>query len=118
MTSRTKYIILYVVGLVVCIAPPVVAVLLNFPVWVQKSSAATLSGVSLVLLVLCCIPFYKAILSYIKSASSPVMWLLLFVFCFHFGAIVDEMTVISFVGVISNTVGAVIFKIAKKYKRE
>lgn len=118
MTSRTKYIILYVVGLVVCIAPPVVAVLLNFPVWVQKSSAATLSGVSLVLLVLCCIPFYKAILSYIKSASSPVMWLLLFVFCFLFGAIVDEMTIISFVGVISNTVGAVIFKIAKKYKRE
>lgn len=118
MTERTKHLILYVLGLVVCIAPPVVAVLMNFPVWISKSAAATLSGVSLVLLVLCCIPFYKAILAYIKSASSPVMWLLLFVFCFLFGSIVDELTVISFVGVVSNTVGAVIFKIAKRYKRE
>lgn len=118
MNDRTKYFVLYAVGLAVCIAPPAIAVLMNFPVWVQKSSAATLSGISLVLLVLSCIPFYKAILSYIKSASSPIMWLLLFVFCFLFGAIVDEMTVISFIGVVSNTVGAVIFKIAKKYKRE
>ena len=118
MNERTKHFILYALGLIVCIAPPAVAVLLNFPVWVNKSSAATLSGISLVLLVLCCIPFYKAILSYIKSASSPVMWLLLFVFCFLFGSIVHEMTVISFVGAVSNTVGAVIFKIAKKYKRE
>ncbi len=118
MTERTKYFILYAVGLIVCIVPPVVAVLMNFPVWIHKSSAATLSGISLVLLVLCCIPFYKAILAYVRSASSPVMWLLLFLFCFLFGSIVDEMTAISFVGAISNTVGAVIFKIAKKYKRE
>lgn len=118
MSERTKYLILYVLGLAICIVPPAVAVLLNFPIWIQKSSAATLSGLSLILLVLSCIPFYKAILAYIKSASSPVMWLILFVFCFLFGSIVHEMTIISFVGVISNTVGAVIFKISKKYKRE
>lgn len=116
MSKAMKANILHIFGLLLCIAPPFVTVLRCFPVWVERSSAATISGTVLVLLIVCCIPFYKSLLSYIRSAATPVLWLLLFVFCYAFSAIADELTLISFVGMASNLVGAVLFKIEKRWR--
>ena len=118
MAEKTKANILHVVGLALCIIPPLVTVLLCFPLWVERSSASTISGTALVLLILCCIPFYKSVLAYIRSAATPVLWLLVFAFCYAFNSIADELTLISFVGMISNLAGAVLYKIEKRYKKE
>ena len=113
---KTRKLIIRIFALLLCVVPPAVAVLLNFPVWIERSHAATISGTALVLLVLCCIPFYKSILAYIKSAATPVFWLLMFAFCYLFGAIVDELTIVAFVGMISNLLGALLFKLEKRYR--
>jgi hypothetical protein len=113
---KTRKLVIRIIALLLCVVPPAVTVLLNFPVWIDRSHAATISGTVLVLLVLCCIPFYKAILAYIKSAAAPVLWLLLFAFCYLFGAIVDELTIVAFVGMISNLLGALLFKLEKRYR--
>jgi fumarate reductase subunit C len=50
-----------------------------------------------------------------KSASSPVMWFIIFVTFFLLSKIADEMTVISFVGFVTNLIGTLLFNLAKKY---
>ena len=40
------------------------------------------------------------------------MWLILFVFLIALQAIISEMVIITFVGLVSNTIGFVLFKIA------
>jgi Co/Zn/Cd efflux system component len=49
-----------------------------------------------------------------KSPSAPIMWGLLLGLFLALEAIIDEMIIISFVGVTANLIGAVLFKIADK----
>ena len=56
MSNKGKYRLLSAVGTVFCVAPPLVATFLQFPVWVQRS-ASTVSGVALVLILFSALPF-------------------------------------------------------------
>ena len=56
--------------------------------------------------------FFKKI---IASPSATLIWFISFVLFFSLSRIAEDMTVISFVGFISNLVGAVFFKLADRY---
>lgn len=114
MTNNTKGNILKVIAIVLDVGAPLAATLTQFPVWVEKSAEATFSGIFLILAFVSCLPFIKYIKAYFRSPSVWVVWLVLFVFLFALNNIINEMVVVCFVGLISNSIGAVIYKIGKK----
>lgn len=97
------------IGLDVC--GPLVATLTQFPIWVEKSSEATVSGLFLMFAILSAIPLAKQIKEFIKSPSVWVLWIVLFAFFVVLRNIIDEMVIVSFVGMLSNIVGAGIYKV-------
>lgn len=78
MTSKTKAILCDNGARLLAVAPPVAATLHQFPLFVQKSSGATFSGICMLMLLVCMIPFWKKLKNlkeYLFSASTPVLWL-------------------------------------------
>lgn len=114
--NLAKKIAIKSLGIAVCICPVMIAILSYFPIWIRKESACVISGIALCLIFLALIPFYKYILKALRSPSAYMMWFMVFVIFFLLSKIADEMTVISFVGFISNLIGALIFKLAKIYE--
>ena len=103
---------LQILGLALCIAPPLICTASYFPVW--KESAQALSGGVLLLLLISAIPIYKIVKKRIASPASYTVWLILFAIFFTLSSIAEQMTVISFFGFVGNVLGAVCFKIAKR----
>ena len=103
---------LQILGLSLCIAPPLICTASYFPVW--KESAQALSGGVLLLLLISAIPLYKIVKKRIASPASYTVWLILFAIFFTLSSIAEQMTVISFFGFVGNVLGAVCFKIAKR----
>lgn len=99
------------VGTAVSIIPTAVAVLSYFPLWISEGGESVLSGFCALLLILTAVPLYRLIKRLLRSPSAWVMWLVTFLAFFFLSRIADEMTVISFVGVVSNVIGALIFRI-------
>lgn len=114
----TKRIILSFLGVLFSTMPPTVATLCFFPLWINKGSTAVLCGFTLLILVACALPGYKAIKRLLHSPASYTLWLIFFVAFLLLSKIADEMTVISFVGLISNLVGAIFFKLSEKERTE
>ena len=109
MNNKLKYNGLTALGALLCIAPPAVVTLCYFPLWVEKSSSATVSGLSLILILISIIPLFRIVKEHISSPSAPVVWLLVCLFCFAFKSIIDQILVISFVGAVSSVAGMFIF---------
>lgn len=116
MSNRVKYIILTCVAFFVSVAPPLAATLLQFPLWIDTSDEALISGVTVLLLFFCCLPFYKAIIAYFKSPSAPVVWICICGFMYVMKSIADQMFVVACVGAVSNLIGMLCFKWRNRYK--
>jgi hypothetical protein len=114
MSSNTKGRIIKIVAVTIDIIAPLVATLTQFPVWIEHSAGATVSGVVLILAFLCIIPFFKQITAFLKSPSVPILWLATFTLLTLLNNIIDQMIVVCFVGAISNTIGTFIYKIGDK----
>ena len=108
--------ILHTLGFSLCTLPPIICTLLYFPLW--KESTKALSGGVLLLVLISVIPIYKLIKKHFESPASYTVWLLLFIIFFALSRIAMEMTVISFVGFVGNLVGAFLFRLARRKKRE
>ena len=108
---------LHILGFLLCILPPAICTLNYFPIWREVGYESCIAGGVALLLALCAIPLYKLIADRLKSFSSYLMWLLLFLLFFGMSRIADQMTVICFVGFVSNLMGAVCFHIARKIHR-
>ncbi len=93
------------------VAAPLITTLSMFPIWVERSSEATVSGLFLVFAFLSCIPFAKWLLAYFKSPDAWVMWCIVFVLLSVLSNIIKEMLVVAGVGALANVAGAVIYKI-------
>lgn len=102
---------LRVIAVAIDVICPLVAIFCQFPVWVERSAESTVSGLFLVLCVIASIPLFRKISEFMKSPSICVIWLLIFVFFTMLKSIISEMIIVSFVGLISNAVGAIIYKI-------
>ena len=111
MKNATKGKIIKGAAIAVDVAVPLVATLTQFPVWVEKSSEATVSGLFLVFAVLAAIPLFKQIKEFMKSPSVWILWCVLFVVFVVLQNIIGEMVKICFAGMIANIIGAGIYKL-------
>lgn len=109
-----KGIILYSVGLAICTVPVLCAIISYFPIWKERSAAAALSGFALLLVLLALVPLFSTIKSLLRSPAAYTLWFIMFAIFFLLSKIADEMTVICFVGFVSNLLGAVFLKAGKK----
>ncbi|MBQ7387365.1 MAG: hypothetical protein IJW03_04270 [Clostridia bacterium] len=107
--------ILHISGILLCIVPPTVCTLLYFPLWFESGSTKSIAGGAALLLVLCAMPIFKLLKQHLVSPASYVFWLIAFIVFSLVSRIAYEMTVITFVGFVSNAVGAVCFAFAKRY---
>ena len=115
--SDTKRKLFKLAGLIISTLPPLLAVLSYFPIWRERGAEAMLSGLSLCLIMMTAIPIFRAIKTAFKSPSAPIVWFMVFLLFFALSKIADDITVIAFVGFISNLIGALFFTVAKKEKK-
>ncbi len=113
--NAVKLLVLRAIGLAVCIFPVSAAIFSYFPLWLKRSDNSALSGFALILFFVALVPLYRYIGKALKSPSAHTLWFIVFLSFFLLSKIADEMTVIAFVGFISNLIGSVIFKLAARY---
>ena len=118
MSRKAKYITLNIIALTMCVAPPAVATLYQFPLWVEKGADATVSGLAVFMLFLCALPFVRTIKEALKSPSVKFMWFAVLVILWLLRTIIDEMIVVCAVGFLSNCVGSLFYLWRDKYKAE
>ena len=114
MKRSLKALSLRLFALLVCTVPPIIATLSYFPIWRARGEGAALSGFTVLLLLISAYPLVKAVKRLLSSPSVFTVWLLLFLTFLIIRSIAYEMTVISFVGFVSNLIGACIFKITQR----
>jgi len=116
-SSKRKAALLHSVGMLFCTLPPAICTLSYFPLWSTDGERCIAGGVAL-LLVLSAFPLIKRLGRMISSGSSYMLWLLLFILFFSLSRIAKEITVISFVGLIGNVIGALFFISARRQLKE
>ena len=116
--NPTKRLFFNALGLAVSIIPVTAAILSYFPVWARRGDSSILSGISLVLVAIALVPLYKHVRAALRSPSAPMMWFFSFLVFLLLSRIADEMTVISFVGFVTNVLGSLCFKRARMYAPE
>lgn len=107
-----RNIVLKCAGMVLCVVPPLVATLSYFPLWAGEGSQMV-SGLALMLCVIAHAPLLRGIRRLLSSPASFTIWGLIFLFFLMTSAIAHEVEVISFIGFISNLLGALLFKLAR-----
>ena len=103
-------------GLLFSILPPALAILFYFPVWVKKGGEYVLSGIAVLLMIIAFVPLFKFVKKLFESPSGYAIWLAIFLVFFAVSRISGEMITVSFVGFIGNLIGAVLFRIARRYR--
>lgn len=116
--NPTKRLFFNALGLAVSIIPVTAAILSYFPVWARRGDSSILSGISLVLVAIALVPLYKHVRAALRSPSAPMMWFFSFLVFLLLSRIADEMTVISFVGFVTNVLGSLCFKRARMFAPE
>ncbi len=115
--SPSEGTLLYILGLTFSTVPPVIAILSYFPMWRTANDGSSICGMALLLLLLAGRPLYKMLRSHLASPASYTLWLCVFVSFFMLARIADEVTVIAFVGFVSNLIGAFFFARSKSEKK-
>ena len=113
MKNKTKGAIIKGAALTLDVGAPLVATLTQFPLWIEKSADATMSGLCLVFVLLSCLPFLKQIKEYFKSPSSWLVFTILFFFFVMLRNIIDQMLIVSFVGMVANILGAGLYALGR-----
>ena len=117
MNNPSKHLLCKALGFAISIIPVTVAIFSYFPLWISREDSSILSGVSLLLIGVALVPIFKHVRHALRSPSAPLLWFFAFMIFLLLSRIADEVTVISFVGFVTNLIGAVFFKLAKKYTR-
>ena len=118
MKTSIRSFLFRLIGLMFCVVPVAATVILYFPLWQLRGSGTVLSGVSLVLILLCLVPLFSTLKRLFSSPASYTMWLVSFLIFFCLSRIADEMTVISFVGFVGNLIGALFFHLGRRERSE
>ena len=113
-----RKVIFKALGVGVSVASPLIAVLCYFPLWRERGTEAVLSGFTAFLIVLSVIPIINLLKRMLSSPSAWVMWLISFIIFFALSRIADEMVVISFVGTVSNVIGAILYRIGGSKEKD
>lgn len=111
--KRTVFTLL---GILFSVVPAVVCTLCYFPLWIERGATETVSGLCAFLLILSALPLFRFLKGRIASPSLPLVWGVLFVLVRCLSAIIAQVTVICFVGFLSNLLGACFFRLARGVK--
>ena len=112
-----KRTLFYVLGIFFSVVPPTLATLFYFPLWIASGAHATVSGLCLFLLTLCALPLLRYLKEPGRSPSLPTLWGIVYLLVRALSAIIEQLLVISFVGLLSNLVGALFFRLSKRGER-
>lgn len=104
------------VGLCLSILPPAGVTLAYFPLWFGEEKS-TVSVLSILILMLCALPFHRVIRERLRSPAAWQMWLILWVGLSLFESICRGLRAVSCVAFFSNLLGAVFFRLAKRSER-
>ena len=118
MSNRVKYELLDFFARLCAVLPPLIATLYFFPEWIEKSPGATFSGTTLVVILVCMIPFWRKLLGLAKNFTStamPVFWLVVFAVFMVLKDIVDKFIYISLFGLIGSLISMGICVFRNKY---
>ena len=110
--------VLKAAALCIDVGAPLIATATQFPLWVERSAGATISGLFVFFLILSAIPLFKCFKHLLRSPSAPFVWGLMFGLLSALHVIIEEMLVISFVGLVANGIGWVLYKLAGDEKKE
>ena len=116
MSARLKLLGLNLLALCCCIVPPASTTMYFFPIWIDKGVAAKVSGLSVLILVICALPFWRVLRENFKNPSVKTIWFIGLLLFWLIRPIVDEMIVICAVGFLSNCIGSIVFKLRDRYK--
>ena len=113
-----KRTLFYSLGILFSVVPATVATLCYFPLWIESGTRETASGLCALLLVVSALPLFRFLKGRLGTPSMPLMWAVVYLLLRSLSAILNEVTVISFVGLLSNLLGAIFFRLAKEGKRD
>lgn len=113
MKNSTKGKLIKGLALGIDVSVPAIVTFMQFPVWIEKSSEATVSGMFVIFAAISCIPFLKQIKEFTKSPSVPIVWLAGLVALAALRSIIDQAIMICAAGLIANLVGTGIYKIGE-----
>ena len=116
--AKIRLFILNALGLIICVLPVTTSIIFYFPIWAERGAPTLLSGFSLILILMAAVPIIKFAKQALTSPAAYLMWFVAFIIFFMLSEISKDMTVICFVGFISNLCGAVLFRLAERYKRK
>ncbi len=114
MSSKSKGLILRCIAIIIDVASPLASTVVYFPVWVERSAEATVSGMFVFLGLLSAIPLFRVVKERLRSPSAWMIWLLMFIAFAFLETIVEEVKMIAMVGAISNLIGAGVYKLGKR----
>lgn len=118
MKRSTKGAILKFIAVGIDVSVPLVATLTQFPLWIERSTESTMSGLCLVLIGLSVLPFLKVIKEYFKSPSSWVVFGIIFVLLLLLRNIIDQILIVSLAGFVANFIGAGIYAIGNSMQEK
>ena len=118
MKRSTKGAILKFIAVGIDVSVPLVATLTQFPLWIERSTESTMSGLCLVLIGLSVLPFLKVIKEYFKSPSSWVVFGIIFVLLLPLRNIIDQILIVSLAGFVANVIGAGIYAIGNSMQEK
>ena len=118
MKNSTKGAILKTIAIGIDVGVPLAATLTQFPLWVEQSAEATMSGLCLVFIGLSVIPFLKVLKEYFKSPSSWVVFGLIFMILLLLRSILEQMLIVSFAGFVANLIGAALYGIGNNLQQK
>ncbi len=116
MKNKTKGTCVRIGATALCVGAPLGTTIAQFPIWVATSDKATISGMFLVLAFICCLPFTNQLKAYFKSPAIWVVWSVLLALFIALRNIIDQMVIVCFVGLISNSVGSMLYKLGDYIK--
>lgn len=118
MRNATKGQILKASALAIDVGVPLAVTLTQFPLWIQRDTYSTVSGLAVVLVLLCLIPFFRQIKAFIQNPSAPIVWTVFLAMSAIIRAIIDEIFWICVFGAIANILGTVLYKVGESIENK
>lgn len=114
----TKRLLFRLLGYLLSVVPPSLAILERFPLFSREGGEFILSGLGFLLLLVAAIPLRRGAMRLLRrwliSPSAPGVWAVLWLFCAWFGHISRAIAEVAMIGTLSSLLGAVFFRLGGK----
>ena len=105
--------VLHVCGLCLCILPPALATLEQFPIWFSSGRTA-LSAIAVLLLLLSAVPLIRLVRTHLRSPSAWMLWLVLWAALAAFRPILAAIESIALIAFPTSLLGALCFRLSRR----